>query len=273
MKINFFTNNYKNNRNFSSREQVMYKADTFADEVIDASSSKRLSIENVQEIAKKYLPDIDVKKIPMRSKKYRDLGGVFHSYIVYFTNPERTEIKNRVLELKHPPYSSKNYKEYIATIVHEMTHALQSADEETRDDVLINSCLKELPIEKWEKQVSLAYSAFALLENELLKPAIMAHYDVCDYNDGIDIYDTFINSSKFKTALHNKLEKIKKQNPEIDMNFLKKMLHLQAMDEFDAYYMDEKVKAKLQKSNSSDKDDFIPYLYLVLAKSLEDEME
>ena len=106
------------------------------------------------------------------------------------------------------------------------------------------------------------------MENEVLKPTILAHKNILDFN-GTTPYLTQVDHFKLKEIIAKRMSQIKEQHPDINMDFIKKMFYLQAMDEFDAYMTDEKLKEKIYAKQKYEKDDFIPYLYLCLADCLD----
>ncbi len=266
MKVNFFTNTYRFNTTFSSREDTRRKSDAFMDELIKKGASGNLSIEKIHQLTKKYLPEIEVKTISPKSKKHADNGGIYQSYIGFYKKPPSAQIDRKVLKLKEMP-DKRDYIEYLATIAHEMTHALQAADKDIGDDRLITeSLLGVLPVDDWGNQTDIGYAGFVEIENKMLKPLILAYKEIKFYNNELRFLDMRINKKRFKTALNSHLDEIKKKNPSADMNFIRKLICLQAMNEFDAYRADEIFKKKMNANYEHD--DFIPNLYLCLAKCL-----
>ena len=226
MKVNFFYHAYPVNTSFSSREDIYRKAEHFADEIIQQASSDKFELADTQKIASKYVKGIKVKKLKKSTVGYNNIGGVYRSKFVYLYNPNRVETKGRKLEIRTDISTKQSSKEKLLTILHEMVHALQSVDPDMCEDKLINESLKNLPLEQWPKQINTACRTFEKLEREILEPIIFAHQDLCTMNDGINPYDISVNREKIKKLINQKLDKIKLENPNINMDFLRKYLYL-----------------------------------------------
>ena len=182
--MHVFLNTYSYRpQNFSGRDDVRKKADAFCDELITETSSAGMQTRRVPQLIRKYLPQTAIKRISAKAKGYDNIGGLYRMDIEY--NPSRNvyQIKNRVLSLRTPENpDKKSIDKYLCSVAHEVTHGLQSFDNDIRDDKAITEALSDIPMEKWTDMADIAYRIFEKTEKEMLFPMTRAHRDIMYYN-------------------------------------------------------------------------------------------
>ncbi|MCR4881044.1 MAG: hypothetical protein K6A44_03735 [bacterium] len=273
MKVNHISNTYRYNTAFCSRQDVITQSENFADEIIGKANSGNIRLSDAQKIAATYVPGIKIRKFAKSEDRYDSIGGVYGSHYVYLDTPDRVETINRLIKIRLNGASPRAFKEKIISLAHEMTHAIQSTDDQLADDRLITASLKKYPLKNWPHHVLVAGETFDRIEKKILEPMIFAHNDLRVNNGGANPYDIFVNRDAFKKSVAKIIDDAKRRNPDVDSDFLKKYVCLQAIYEFDAYMLEENVKKKLYGVKNYKMDDFIPYLYLSLLDCVDCEKE